>query len=201
MGGGHYTAAVRYYGHPMEPSTTSLGTVDMTTLPVVPDNDKSNVPPAAEGEESLDPASINITISTDRTVGTTACHVKGATAPGEGKGTGSFKNSKPKSRSRRPFSSLIRDALGCSSVSGVSLEKSLEMLDSLSSEQQAGMPSCVGQVSVDQVMHRVHGLTLKCDVVQWYLLDDEACIPIPEDKVVSGTLAVTVILSELRSAS
>lgn len=38
--------------------------------------------------------------------------------------------------------------------------------------------------------YRAHGLalTVMCLLldVQWYLLDDEACIPIPEEKVVSG---------------
>lgn len=146
MGGGHYTAAVRYYGHPMEPSATSLKKNDADAQSSRTDNDTNTAAPAADGDTFLDPSVIDVTMSTDCAAGTST---GSAAAPREGSkpSKASKKEPKGKIKSRRSFSSLIKDALSCSRVSGVSLEKSMEMLDSLSSEQQAGMPSCVGQVS------------------------------------------------------
>lgn len=165
MSGGHYTAAVRYYGHPMADKSEHAE----TNLPHTSENNANsgahgnNSKLSRNQKEEGAPAGPDIEMDSIPVNADNYSTAVSGTHPVDDSATASTtkasdvakKGIEPEPSSREPkskkgglqfISNLFKDVAGCSSSRGLDAVHSGGMYDRLTAEQKSKIPKYVGQV-------------------------------------------------------
>lgn len=157
MSGGHYTAAVRYYGHPMstypkvEEGSKNSNPTAKVHIDTMPNHDS---PDDNAGSPVIAVGAIKLNVS-DPSVGSRSS-VPCAGADDSARAVGRDKDgaSSNKQRARHPqstrsshsVSAMLKNIIGCQSIEGVTFDNGTELFDILPDLQQKAVKGCIGQV-------------------------------------------------------